>query len=82
VAQVTAPTRRPLTPHTKLRNPVTDFSALPGAASVWDADAVIVKASCRILGYVVGRLFMARIAQKSGKEREKKCCTCEEARLG
>ena len=47
VAQVTAPTRRPLTPHTKLRNPVTDFcalsdaSALPDAASVWDADAVI-----------------------------------------
>jgi hypothetical protein len=41
VAQVTAPTRRPLTPHTKLRNPVTDFSALPDAPSVWDADAVI-----------------------------------------
>lgn len=41
VAQVTAPTRRPLTPHSKLRNPVTDFSALPDAAPVWDADAVI-----------------------------------------
>jgi uncharacterized protein YbjT (DUF2867 family) len=41
VAQVTAPTRRPLTSHSKLRNPVTDFSALPDAASVWDADAVI-----------------------------------------
>ena len=41
VAQVTAPTRRPLTPHSKLRNPVTDFSALSDAASIWDADAVI-----------------------------------------
>jgi len=41
VAQVTAPTRRPLTPHSKLRNPVTDFSVLADAASVWDADAVI-----------------------------------------
>ena len=41
VAQVTAPTRRALTPHSKLRNPVTDFSALADAASVWDADAVI-----------------------------------------
>jgi uncharacterized protein YbjT (DUF2867 family) len=41
VAHVTAPTRRPLTPHSKLRNPVTDFSALSDAASIWDADAVI-----------------------------------------
>ena len=41
VAQVTAPTRRPLTPHPKLRNPVTDFSALPDGASIWDADVVI-----------------------------------------
>ena len=41
MAQVTAPTRRPLTPHSKLRNPVTDFTVLADAASVWDADAVI-----------------------------------------
>ena len=41
VAQVIAPTRRPLTPHPKLRNPVTDFSVLPDDASIWHADAVI-----------------------------------------
>ncbi len=41
VAQVIAPTRRPLTPHSKLRNPVTDFSVLSDDASVWRADAVI-----------------------------------------
>lgn len=41
VAQVIAPTRRPLTPHAKLSNPITNFSALPDDASVWGADAVI-----------------------------------------
>ena len=41
VAQVTAPTRRPLPPHAKLHNPVIDFSDLPESVPWWQADAVI-----------------------------------------
>ena len=40
VAQVVAPTRRALTPHPKLNNPIVDFDALP-AAAWWQADAVL-----------------------------------------
>lgn len=41
VAQVIAPTRRPLPSHPKLVNPVVDFERLPEAAEWWRADAVI-----------------------------------------
>jgi uncharacterized protein YbjT (DUF2867 family) len=41
IAKVTAPTRRPLTPHAKLHNPVIDFNALPTDAQWWNADAVL-----------------------------------------
>jgi uncharacterized protein YbjT (DUF2867 family) len=41
VTQVVAPTRRPITPHPKLLNPVVDFDNLPVDASWWAADAVI-----------------------------------------
>lgn len=42
VAHVTAPTRRALgISHSKLRNPVVDFDALPEDAAWWHADAVI-----------------------------------------
>lgn len=41
VAQVVAPTRRPLPAHPKLVNPVVDFEQLPDAAGWWQADAVI-----------------------------------------
>lgn len=37
---VTAPTRRPLTPHPKLRNPIVNFSALADA-DWWKVDATI-----------------------------------------
>ena len=40
-ARVTAPTRRPLPEHAKLRNPVVDFSQLDENAAWWHADAVI-----------------------------------------
>lgn len=40
VAQVVAPTRRALTPHPKLLNPIVDFKALP-QADWWTADAVV-----------------------------------------
>lgn len=40
VAQVIAPTRRPLAAHEKLLNPVTDFTPLT-AAPWWQADAVV-----------------------------------------
>jgi uncharacterized protein YbjT (DUF2867 family) len=40
VAQVVAPTRRTLTPHPKLLNPIVDFKALP-QADWWAADAVV-----------------------------------------
>lgn len=41
VAMVVAPTRRALTPHPKLDNPVVDFGALSGAAPWWRVDAMI-----------------------------------------
>lgn len=42
VAQVIAPTRRPLpVRHAKLENPVVDFDALPVEASWWRVDAVV-----------------------------------------
>ncbi len=41
VEQVIAPTRRPLSPHAKLINPVVDFDALPVDADWWAVDAVI-----------------------------------------
>lgn len=41
VAEVTAPTRRPLPAATKLRNPVIDFEQLREAARAWQADAAI-----------------------------------------
>jgi uncharacterized protein YbjT (DUF2867 family) len=40
VRQVVAPTRKPLTPHPKLLNPVVDFEALPPDAEWWRVDAV------------------------------------------
>ncbi len=40
-ARVVAPTRRPLTAHAKLLNPVVDFAHLPEDASWWQVDAVI-----------------------------------------
>lgn len=41
VKHLTAPTRRPLAPHSHLANPRIDFDALPPDASWWKADAVI-----------------------------------------
>ena len=41
VARVIAPTRRPRPPHTKLENPVVDFTNLPVDAPWWRVDAVI-----------------------------------------
>jgi len=41
VAQVIAPTRRPLAAHGKLHNPVVDFADLPADADWWQVDAVI-----------------------------------------
>lgn len=41
VARVVAPTRKPLTPHAKLFNPVVDFRRLPEGADWWAVDAVI-----------------------------------------
>ncbi len=40
VAQVVAPTRRPLPVHPKLLNPVVDFDVLPSDAEWWRVDAV------------------------------------------
>jgi uncharacterized protein YbjT (DUF2867 family) len=40
VAQVVTPTRRTLTPHPKLLNPIVDFKALP-QTDWWAADAVV-----------------------------------------
>ena len=39
--EVVAPTRRPLTPHAKLLNPVVDFAHLPTDAAWWQVDAVV-----------------------------------------
>lgn len=41
VAQVVAPTRKPLTPQPKLINPVVDFERLPEDAEWWTVDAVV-----------------------------------------
>lgn len=41
VAQVVAPTRKPLTPQPKLINPVVDFERLPEDAEWWAVDAVV-----------------------------------------
>ena len=41
VTEVVAPSRRPLTPHARLRNPVVDFAALPAAADWWAVDGAI-----------------------------------------
>lgn len=41
IAQLIAPTRRPLPPHPKLVNPVIDSAALPADAPWWQVDAVI-----------------------------------------
>ncbi|GAB3488900.1 hypothetical protein GCM10027399_04220 [Curvibacter fontanus] len=41
VAQLIAPTRRPLPPHPKLLNPVIDSAPLPADAPWWQVDAVI-----------------------------------------
>lgn len=41
IEQVIAPTRRPLTNHAKLYNPVIDFAHLPVEAPWWNVDAVI-----------------------------------------
>ena len=40
VAVITAPTRRALPAHPKLRNPIVDFAALP-SADWWQADAAL-----------------------------------------
>lgn len=41
IGKVIAPTRRPLTPHSKLQNPVVNFEHLPESANWWRADIVI-----------------------------------------
>lgn len=41
ITRVVAPTRRPLTAHAKLDNPVVDFAALPAEAEWWRVDSVI-----------------------------------------
>lgn len=41
IEEVVAPTRRPLSEHPKLQNPIVDFDSLPRVASWWSVDAVI-----------------------------------------
>jgi uncharacterized protein YbjT (DUF2867 family) len=41
VTQVVAPTRRPLTPHPKLLNPIMDSTNLPADAAWWAVDGAI-----------------------------------------
>ena len=41
VTAVTAPTRRPLTPQSRLLNPIVDYRRLPDRAAWWAADAAI-----------------------------------------
>jgi len=41
IAHVVAPTRRPLTPHANLDNPLVDFEALPEEAAWWNADLTL-----------------------------------------
>ena len=41
ISRVVAPTRRPLTPHSKLDNPIVDFEQLPDSAPWWKADIAL-----------------------------------------
>jgi uncharacterized protein YbjT (DUF2867 family) len=41
ISRVVAPTRRPLTPHANLVNPLVDFEALPENAAWWNADLAL-----------------------------------------
>jgi uncharacterized protein YbjT (DUF2867 family) len=41
VAKLVAPTRRPLSPHARLENPIVEFDALPAEAAWWKVDDVI-----------------------------------------
>lgn len=41
VGKIVAPTRRPLSVHPKLENPLVDFNALPADAPWWQVDSVI-----------------------------------------
>ena len=41
ISRVVAPTRRPLTPHDKLDNPIVDFEHLPESAPWWKADIAL-----------------------------------------
>jgi uncharacterized protein YbjT (DUF2867 family) len=41
ISRVVAPTRRPLTPHVKLDNPLVDYEALPEDAAWWKADLAL-----------------------------------------
>jgi uncharacterized protein YbjT (DUF2867 family) len=70
VAQVVAPTRRPLTPHPKLLNPDVSFHRLPEQAEWWAVDAVIctlgttiAKAGDRTSFYQVDHDLPLRVAQ-------------------
>ncbi|MBC3883197.1 NAD-dependent dehydratase [Undibacterium sp. LX40W] len=41
ISEVIAPTRKPLPPHAKLRNPIVDFDNLPLDASWWQANVAL-----------------------------------------
>jgi uncharacterized protein YbjT (DUF2867 family) len=41
VAHVVAPTRRPLSAHAKLHNPIVDFTQLPNDAEWWAVDGIV-----------------------------------------
>lgn len=41
ISEVIAPTRKPLPPHAKLRNPIVDFDNLPLDASWWQVDVAL-----------------------------------------
>lgn len=41
IAQIVALSRRPLSAHPRLENPLVNFDALPGDASWWQVDAVV-----------------------------------------
>ena len=41
IEHIVAPTRKPLSPHQKLENPIVDFSDLPKDAVWWRCDAVL-----------------------------------------
>ena len=74
VDRVIAPTRRPLTEHAKLENPVIDFLHLPADAVWWKADAVIctLGTTIRIAGSqadfaAVDRDLVAQVAKHARK---------------